>query len=1121
MQASADFDGNTYTIQHSAFGTTGCLDVSGGTAADGQDVNTAACDQSDGQKWTFQKRTEGDFKDSYQLVSNAGDDTHCLDNRGVFNGVYGMTISTCLDDTDANADQQSVTVTSVSGGYDITFTEKDTAKAFKLAAYRSVIEPSGDVGQSGVSTFRTAWSLVSSAPVGTPTPTPTPEPTPEPSFDFDGQTLYVWHETDDSEGCLDVKHGNRSNGQDVWTWECNKTDAQKWKFEKRAAGAYAGSYRLVSALGSDTHCLDNRGDFTTGDRMGIWSCVDDTHGAAANQSVTIAASGEGYTLTFVRNSDSKSVWLVTDRTSTNPKGGVNQTTVSGAAPDSAVWTISATAPGDTPAQQPPANNPPANNPPQNNPPANDPPPPPQPQQQNVPVVQDPLDGLTVHLVNASKGTLACVEVSNGGAAASVYTTECDKDAVNQQFVFEKRDSGHFKGTYRINPKARPRGNNPEACLDNVSTFARDFTYWHPVEMHTCVGDEYSNLVRVANQSFTITNVGGGYTISASHNGRTAWMTATRDEGDYGGDVDQITASGEPPASAIWRFTSVFEPPSGGYNFDSQVLEIYHYSDAATGCLTMPEVTYENRSQRRDIQLSVAACNGSAGQKWQFERQPDDKYLLRSVLYNQVRCIDNDGQFQTSNRMRMEFCAVNDNSLSDSDFADQAINIDAELDGYTLTFTSTDGDNSSWLSTNRADDSASGAVGQTTAVDEVPMSAIWGIGIAIDRAAGQTNAPPPIVADPYNGKVFKIKTKHPSTPGYVSGCLHSNVSSRQSGAPLSMASFPSCHWHTLTEYDDRNAGKDWRIEKRTSGAFAGYYRIVSMFGAQTRCVDADVADSIDGGNEYTTTPAFQSGLYLDICVGDSHADVASQSVLITKLPNKGAYGKDTYTIMFTESAENNARQVYLSATYRTVLAGQRALTDTVHENSTLYLEEQVVKMTRAPARFIAPTLGLTPSLDGKKVQIYHLVTNANACLEGKDASSYHGRDVTTATCQPTATDAQTWTLQKRASGRYAGYYQLVNNIGNYCLSYLNSGGTFKHVLRNCFGDDSASADETSYAFEPHGTGYTITSVHYMDGYDWVVTNRTGANTVATISQIDKETGVRANGVWRVTILPDTD
>ena len=153
--------------------------------------------------------------------------------------------------------------------------------------------------------------------------------------DFDGQTLEVQHVTADSTACLDVKWGNASNGQDVWTWDCNDTNAQKWTFEKRTAGAYTGKYRLVSKLGN--YCLDNRGDFTTSDRMGIWSCVADTHGAAANQSVTIASSGSGYTLTF--SNGSSSVWLVTDRASDNAKGGANQTTVSGTAGASAIWRI--------------------------------------------------------------------------------------------------------------------------------------------------------------------------------------------------------------------------------------------------------------------------------------------------------------------------------------------------------------------------------------------------------------------------------------------------------------------------------------------------------------------------------------------------------------------------------------------------------------------------------------------------------------------------------------------------------------------------------------------------------------------------------------------------------------
>ena len=169
-----------------------------------------------------------------------------------------------------------------------------------------------------------------------PTPEPAPEPTPEP-VDFDGQTLELRHLTADSTGCLDVQWGRASNGQDVWTWECNGTDAQKWRFEKRAAGDYAGSYRLVSTIGSGTHCLDNRGDFADSDRMGVWECLDDTHHAAANQSVTIAASGDGYTVTFAKGD--ASVWLVTDRASDNPKGGAGQAAVSGSPGADAIWRI--------------------------------------------------------------------------------------------------------------------------------------------------------------------------------------------------------------------------------------------------------------------------------------------------------------------------------------------------------------------------------------------------------------------------------------------------------------------------------------------------------------------------------------------------------------------------------------------------------------------------------------------------------------------------------------------------------------------------------------------------------------------------------------------------------------
>ena len=183
------------------------------------------------------------------------------------------------------------------------------------------------------------------------TPEPTPEPSPEP--DFDGQTLEVQHVTDDSTACLDVQVGQtRPNGQDVWTWECNETDAQKWTFEKRTAGDYSRfKYRLVSKLGN--YCLDNRGDFSTSDPHGYLDVAsDDTHGAAANQSVTIAASGDGYTLTFTNGSKQ---CLAGDgsRRPSNPRGGANQTTVSGTAGALAIWRIGSSSGADTWSPPPP------------------------------------------------------------------------------------------------------------------------------------------------------------------------------------------------------------------------------------------------------------------------------------------------------------------------------------------------------------------------------------------------------------------------------------------------------------------------------------------------------------------------------------------------------------------------------------------------------------------------------------------------------------------------------------------------------------------------------------------------------------------------------------------------
>ena len=113
------------------------------------------------------------------------------------------------------------------------------------------------------------------------------------------------------------------------------------------------------------------------------------------------------------------------------------------------------------------------------------------------------------------------------------------------------------------------------------------------------------------------------------------------------------------------------------------------------------------------------------------------------------------------------------------------------------------------------------------------------------------------------------------------------------------------------------------------------------------------------------------------------------------------------------------------------------TDTVHEYSTLYFEEQVVPMD-TPAHFIAPLFDQTPHLDGMKVQIYHYEHNALACLKVEQYQS-----MGTATCETTASDGQTWTLQKHTTREYAGYYQLLNGIGSLCLAYATWWPTYQY------------------------------------------------------------------------------
>ena len=335
--------------------------------------------------------------------------------------------------------------------------------------------------------------------------------------DFDGQTLEVRHVTDDSTACLDVSGGQASNGRDVQTWDCNETDAQKWTLEKRTAGAYQGSYRLVSKLGN--YCLDNRGDFSTSTRMGIWSCVSDTDGAAANQSVSIAASGGGYTLTFTNGG--KSVWLSTDRSSGNPRGGANQTTVSGTAGASAVWQI-----GDSPV-------------------------PAQPQPvlagaQTLVSAQTPsFVGKTVTLSHVDGGTTGCLDVKHAAAqnGQNVQTWACNGTGA-QKWRVEARTAGSESGRYRL---VSGVGDGKSYCLDNRG----DFKDSDRMDIWSCVADSHG---AAANQSFDLTASGDGWILTFERGDASSMMWAERDTGSVSGNVGQ--RSGSASSRALWRIAEV-------------------------------------------------------------------------------------------------------------------------------------------------------------------------------------------------------------------------------------------------------------------------------------------------------------------------------------------------------------------------------------------------------------------------------------------------------------------------------------------------------------------------------------------------------------------------------------
>lgn len=69
--------------------------------------------------------------------------------------------------------------------------------------------------------------------------------------------------------CLDVNGSSQSPGAKVHQWNCNGTDAQRWRMESVGDGVY----RLRSVVSG--HCLDVAGNSSdVGAKIHQWNCND-------------------------------------------------------------------------------------------------------------------------------------------------------------------------------------------------------------------------------------------------------------------------------------------------------------------------------------------------------------------------------------------------------------------------------------------------------------------------------------------------------------------------------------------------------------------------------------------------------------------------------------------------------------------------------------------------------------------------------------------------------------------------------------------------------------------------------------------------------------------------------
>ena len=335
LSATANNDLIGVDLQIKVVGTSSCVDTEWHDTQKKTGISRAPCDSSkDSQAWKIVS-----YDGAWQIQSKAGNGgtaySTCIDTHGweddddyALQGAWVWSYG-CYDASHQNKEHQKFEIEKRDSDNKWVFWAnpgvglEDYGEYFFFGLIRTgyatfEITP---VSQLSTSTstptptptpqpMPTATPTPTPSATATPTPTPTPEatatptPTPTPTttspavaISSDLLNVDAQIKVDGVKGCFDVKYGNPYNGQNVWRYGCNGTDAQTWQISE-FNGGYQIKVKSAPQNGNEyTVCLDSRGDHDnddlTGSRVDVWACIDENSGAADNQTFWIEEATDG------------------------------------------------------------------------------------------------------------------------------------------------------------------------------------------------------------------------------------------------------------------------------------------------------------------------------------------------------------------------------------------------------------------------------------------------------------------------------------------------------------------------------------------------------------------------------------------------------------------------------------------------------------------------------------------------------------------------------------------------------------------------------------------------------------------------------------------------------------